>query len=239
MNSVKNLALGLGLFFASVSAAHATPVQSLGVPVASFTSDNQVVPLGPNNFIEMFIPISAAGSGVFGVNGVGTAADNGSGGGNFDMFLNFGIFADPLVNVQLVFDFIDFDLGLVNDINEVQQGDFQETVRFFGVNGFTTAVIEDIEDDVPGMFSVDGNFDTQQIIFTDISNFFTPSATDPFVIGLNFSSFVTLGLQGLNTAEYVRATLYANAVPEPATLALLASGGLFAGWGARRRAAKK
>ena len=215
----------------SGESASATSINVTGTPVSGFNSNASVASLGANDYLEFFIPISDGGSGSLGVNGAGLVADVGFGGGKVTMYINFGIISTPLTNVKLTIDMIDVDLVGGNDLfgdgpDPDVDNFWEETVRVFGQNGFSTPVIDSLGDDQPGFFDVTGDFTNQQLTFSDISSFFTPSATTPFVLGLEFTSLTNPKHFGLNTSEFVRAHLSADSVPEPATLALLASGAL-------------
>ncbi len=242
MNS-KNLFLSVamlcGVAVASATPASAVPITVTGTPVSGFGSTTQVASLNGDGYLPFFIPLSQAASGTFTVNGVGTTGDVGNSGGSLIMTIGFGSFADILQDAKLVFDFIDFDIGPTNDYFENDQlSGFFESVRFFTSDGYTTQVINHTADSIAGFIEVTSTGNNQQIVISDLSAFLPPAGNTPFVIGLEFTSFSANALlTGLNTVEFVRATLSGTAVPEPATMLLLGSSGLAGAFMRRRKRA--
>ena len=235
----------------ALTAAEATTVQSLGIPVTAIGSMTHSVPTCPTlegqscynaatGSINFFIPVSPEKSGVFGVTDVGGGQTAGTlpdvGGGTessvaLTMFLLFSPIAVPTDTATMTFSFVDLDLANVND-----PYGFFESVKFYKADGtevtpWITMAPQSGSSPLP--FSVMGDADQQTILFPDV----TSIVTDPFFMELRFkTSYSSLGK---NTPESMIATLTTASVPEPGTAAMLGTGllalGVSARWLGRRR----
>jgi hypothetical protein len=223
------------LVFSMASLAAADTVY--GTPVAN-TSSSATVGLynSGTHATTFYIPLSQSHSGVYGVGGVGTSADSGSGYGYNDptktaltMYLMFAPVILPVQTASLSFTFTDLDLVGVND-----PAYFFEDVQFFSKTG--TALTPLITTNgqsgtTPLAFSVSGNSTTQTVFFPDV----TSIIDNPFYVKLTFDS--KWNQPGTNTPESLVATLTTTrqtSVPEPASLVLL-GGGIAAAMGTKRR----
>ena len=243
-NSILLAALACVTF--SSKDASATSVDVYGNVVSGFNSTTTITPLGQDNMLEFFIPISYSASGTYGQNGVGQTGDYGFGGGFVNMGFYFGLTnaeAASLTNVTLQVTGRDIDLEGGNELygnglDTDPDNTWIEHVRFFGRNGFSTSVINAIGENVPNFYTVSGDFTNQYITFSNISQFISGAADDPFILGVEFYSLLNPLRFGLNTSEAVSLHLTGTAsVPEPMTVSLLA-GGLAVGAVRRRRKAQ-
>ena len=207
----------------------ATGAATLGVPVAGVGSDTRVGTvlaaddpgneLGLDGTIEYFIPLGEQ-SGTYGVDGFGTTADSGDGGGTLAMVLRFDpVFTDrPSV---LSVDFEDLDIDGLDD-----GGTFRERLEIFDAAGNSlTGLIDDAGD-----AAVTGDSDTQQLLELQLGTL------DDSPLFLRFDFQASDEVVGTNTPEYLRARV--SAVPLPAAGWLLLGGVGTLAVVARRHAAR-
>lgn len=182
----------------------------------------------------------------------GTYADTGRGNSYLDMFLMFSpVNTTLLEGAELNFEFSDLDLNRVND-----PVGFFETVRIYSANGdaisrrFTeapsateTGVFSGINYELTREPQSVSNYRNYPVNLSLWGDGLEALITDPFWVHLRFTTPANLPY-GTNTAEHLLATLEtANgrlppqvpAVPEPATLLLLAAGLAVSARSLRRR----
>ena len=234
------------IVFGFATVATADLMTAVGVPVARTPINEFDVPppvaghlVNPWGVVTIFIPLSEAYSGIFGVTPVpggataGTTSDyitlpNSNAGGELTIFMRFSPVAVPAEEASLKFVFSDLDLEGVND-----PPGFIETVQFFDQNGNPLSTAMDVSSDgeyvaADYAFTVETDYsdysDTQVITFPDI----TGIATEPFYAEVLLATALSGLANGTwtNTAETIKATLTSSpaSIPEPGTLILLGSG---------------
>ena len=210
------------------------------IPIAGSTvsgSSNPLDPhaLNPSGFdaIKYFIPLTSAGTCVYGVS-CGTAADSGMGGTVMSMFLEFS----PVSTiVPSVLDILFEDLDL---INANDPSGFLESVRIFDSGG---APLTPLITTIGGLIT--GGAGTQQLLSLALG-----VVGNPFYAELRFAA--DSSFYGTNTPEYLIATVRdcivgvddlcppQQVVPLPAAFPLFATalGGMgLLGWRRKRKAA--
>lgn len=241
------------IVFGFATVATADLMTAVGVPVAGI-GDNTPVATGlvnPWGVVTIFIPLSDAYSGIFGVDTVpggkaGTIADsitlpNPTAGGELTIFMRFSPVAVPADEASLKFVFSDLDC---EECDPDPPG-FIETVQFYDQNGDPLSPAMDVSSDGEYVasdyaFTVETDYsgysDTQVINFPNI----TALATDPFYVKVVLDTDLSGLANGtwINTAETIKGTLTsspASSIPEPGTLLLLGSGLVGIGLWQRRK----
>ncbi len=196
------------MIFAPIAGA----VPIIGVAVDNFTDQNVVGStenrgvLG-GNAIKYYIPLAGSDC-TYGVGSCGLVSDIGNGGATLSMNLKFTPL--NLAASTLFINFEDLDLINAND-----PSNFLESVQVFdGVGTDLTGLITNINS---SYFS--GDSLTQQLT-VDLGTL----ASGTYFTTLNFKADYNSWRKGRNTPEYLIASIEQEAVPEPATLALLSLG---------------
>lgn len=235
---VRTAAIALGAVgCAAMLAAPAAQAGTIGVAVSDFTASRVQVgttvaraPLGGQQAIEYYIPLSTTYGGVYGVTPVsgglaGMVSDVGSGAGTGVVTLTMNLEFTPVSTTQasvLTIDFEDLDLDPINDPN----GFFESLQVFDDQSNPLTPLITQIG----GLIT--GNGSTQHLSL-DLG--LLTSTT--FFAQLTFGSDYTN--RGSNTPEYLVAQVSATGptlVPSPGTLALFGTAIILLGMVRRRPA---